>query len=271
MITKEKKICLFLLVPAFAVFFLNGCTKDYFGDFSEMDGDSTWFFEQDNLDVDFTSCEYLDYKYKDWNLISSQERAIIAEAQKRLDIKLIDGFYVLPSKNYKAYNISDRLFDYIVNNFLYLNAQIARYDSTPGRMPLMLRGNPEGGQNTQNQYDCVAIALCHMSGGPSYSAATRWLTDNIEGYVGGGVPIGQINYVVSNLTTATSFTGTLTDGSLNNGMLVVSIGVSSYHAVNAKKYVSSKTLLKAYDYQNANSYNVVTSTIPGGNAVYLYY
>lgn len=143
--TKRVFSAMWLSVMAIAVLTVSSCSND--SDIFGLDG----LEDVANKYAKATFLELSDYSNL-YNL-SEDDLLILSEAEMRLNIKVKKGLYTLGYNNGNAVNISERLYDYISQNYNYYNSLVAKSNN----IVRTKSSNPE----TADRNDCVPIAISH--------------------------------------------------------------------------------------------------------------
>lgn len=126
-------------------FAMTSCSSDDFYGFDDEIIKSGLYDNQAFLDLS---------DYNDLSHLSSNDLTILSEAEKRIDIKLKGGLYEIKYRNGAEVNISERLFNYITENYNHLNTIAKSY----GKIKRTKGSGPESGLMGK---DCVPIAISH--------------------------------------------------------------------------------------------------------------
>lgn len=125
----------------------------------------------DDLEESHDYQEYLDLSdYSDLSNLSESDRLILQQAEERINVQMVDGFFNITYNKGSEINISERLFDYISGNYNYLNSLIGKTKKVTRASRNVNRtesSNPYQGE------DCVPIAISHYCGIPYNEVLSR--------------------------------------------------------------------------------------------------
>lgn len=135
------------------------------------DSDDFWGFDSDEGNYsEYSNQAFLDLSdYSNLSNLSEHDKLILQEAEERMNVQCINGLFGIKYNNGSEINISDRLFNYIANNYNHLNSLLKNNN----KVRRIKRNSPESVNPYEGQ-DCVPIAISHYCG-VSYEDAIKGL------------------------------------------------------------------------------------------------
>lgn len=116
-----------------------------------------------NNSSEYRNQEFLDLSdYSDLGHLSVRDQLILQEAEERMNIQFIDGLFKTRYNKGAEINVSDKLFDYIKDNYDHLNF-LTEKTKTPQKTRRVKSNAPESSSPYAGE-DCVPIAISHYCG-----------------------------------------------------------------------------------------------------------
>ncbi len=214
--------------------------------------------------------QYLEIKHYNISTMTEEEWAVFYEAESRIGIYKENGFFRFRNDNAKDINISEKLYTFIKSQYEHTNYLINKYST--GFLPKIKSSSESGSSQIP---DCVPRSISKMGrNNPSYEDACdecdrqdpNWRSN-------GGVASSLVGSIIthfdSNITTVlkSSFPEDTTISNLNHCVMLIDMGNSIDHAVNATRCSNNRIYYN--DYQK-NPSNPKSSYIPVSDLTAIY-
>jgi hypothetical protein len=177
--------------------------------------------------------------------LTVNELNIISQALKRLEIYRADGIYKVKHYSGSEINISNELFEYVINSINHTNKIILK----SGKRFKLVRFKTSAETTEPPKTDCLARAITQgLAGSETYDDVNEYITDE---YGNDGVKLEDFNEACTHFfpNGSAKNPSDIDSGSMDNMIIVYRTSDGNAHAVNGT-YSNGNDILY-YDAQNS--------------------